>query len=57
LMHRFLKRYRGQCPFFRAVTGFRFIRLVDYFQFDVDGVLVGHVAKPFRRGVASIEFQ
>jgi hypothetical protein len=38
------------------VTGFRFVRLIDYFQFGADGVLVGQVDKPFRRGVASISF-
>lgn len=56
LMHRYLRKYNDACPFFGMVTGFRFVRLIDYFQFGADGVLVGQVDKPFRRGVASISF-
>jgi len=54
LMQDYLIKFRGACPFFGKVTGFRFVRLIDYYQFDSECVLVGHVDKPFRRGVASV---
>jgi hypothetical protein len=54
LMQVYLDKYHGTCPFFGAVTAFRFVRLIDYFQFDKGGVLVRYIDKPFRRGVASV---
>jgi len=50
LMRAYLKAYKGQCPFFGAVTGFKFCRCLDYFQFDKDGNFVEHVERPYRRG-------
>ena len=50
LMRAYLEKYNGFCPFFGKVTGFRYVRCLDYFRFDKDGQFVGHVEKPFRRG-------
>ena len=55
LMRAYLLKYDGQCPFFGAVTGFKLVRLRDYFQFDGQGVLLKHVEKQFRRGQVSVE--
>jgi hypothetical protein len=55
LMRWYLRKYRGQCPFFGAVMGFRFVRLVDYFQFDRHGVFLENVQKPFRCGQCSVQ--
>ncbi len=49
-MRGYLKEYEGQGPFFGAVTGFKFCRCLDHFQFDRDGNFVEHVERPFRRG-------
>ena len=57
LMRGYLDKHHGTCPFFGKVTGFRFVRLVDYYQFSADGVLVGLVDKPYRRGVASVSLR
>lgn len=51
LMQEYLRTNDGWCLFFGTVTGFRYVRLLDYFQFDKEGRFVGHVAKPFRRGI------
>lgn len=40
LMRTYLREYNGACPFFGKVTGFRYVRCFDYFQFDKDGTLV-----------------
>jgi hypothetical protein len=50
LMLAYRRRYDGQAPFFGRLTGFKFVRCLDYFQFDEQGRLVEHVEKPFRRG-------
>jgi hypothetical protein len=34
LMRGYLMDYGGSCPFFGKATGFRFARLLDYFQFE-----------------------
>jgi hypothetical protein len=49
LMREYLQEYKGQCPFFGKVTGFRFVRCLDYFRFDPDGRFLERVDKPFRR--------
>jgi hypothetical protein len=56
LMLAYRRRYDGQVPFFGKLTGFKFVRCLDYFQFDEEGRLVEHVEKPFRRGTCSIQF-
>ncbi len=56
LMMAYRRRYNGACPFFGKLTGFKFVRCLDYFQFDEQGRLVEHVEKPFRRGQCSIQF-
>jgi hypothetical protein len=53
-MHLYKQQNRGNVPFFGTMTGFRFVRLVDYFQFDADGNLVELVDKPFRLGSCSV---
>lgn len=50
LMQGYLKEHNGHCPFFGQATGFRFVRLTDFFQFDKDGAFIGHVDKPYRCG-------
>jgi hypothetical protein len=57
LMRRYLKEYGGSCPFFGTVTGFRFVRPLDYFQFDKEGRLIELVNKPFRRGHCSVSIR
>ena len=57
LMHVYLKEYRGACPFFGKVTGFTFVRVADYFQFDQGGNFIEHVERPFRRGVVIVELR
>jgi hypothetical protein len=57
LMRGYLKEYEGSCPFFGKVTGFRFVRLLDYFQFDKEGRLIERVNKPFRRGQCSVSIR
>lgn len=54
LMRGYLKEYRGSCPFFGKVTGFRFVRLLDYLQFDKEGQFIELVNKPFRRAHCSV---
>ena len=49
-MHAYLKECRGACPFFGKVTGFKFVRCLEYYQFDRNGQLIERVQKPFRRG-------
>jgi hypothetical protein len=57
LMAAYVKEYGGACPFFGKLTGFRFVRLLDYFQFDQGGHFVGRVAKPYRAGFASVSLR
>jgi hypothetical protein len=57
LMHRYLHKYNGACPFFGKVIGFKFVRLLDYYQFDADTPLLGHVEEPFRTGYAEISLR
>ena len=57
LMRAYLEKYRGLNPFFGAVTGFKFCRCLDYFQFDREGRLVEHVHEPFRRGSCSVSLR
>lgn len=56
LMLAYRRRYDGQVPFFGQLTGFKFVRLLEHFQFDAEGRLLEHVEKPLRRGTCSIQF-
>ena len=53
LMAEYRRLYNGCCPFFGKLVGFKFVRLVDHFQFDGEGQFVEHVAKPYRQGQAA----
>jgi hypothetical protein len=57
LMVAYNRRYDGCCPFFGQLTGFKFVRCLDYFQFDEQGRLVEHVEKPFRRGTCFVRLR
>lgn len=52
LMQVYLRKFNGVCPFFGRVMKFLFVRLLDHFEYDNHGVLIGQVDKPFRRGYA-----
>jgi hypothetical protein len=54
LMLAYIRRYNGVCPFFGKLTGFKFVRLLDHFRFDKDGLFIEQVNKPFRRGRVDI---
>ena len=55
LMCSYRTRHNGQVPFFGNLTGFKFVRLLDYFQFDEEGRLKEHLSKPFRRGIGYVQ--
>lgn len=57
LMIAYKRRYQNAVPFFGTLVGFKYARLLDYFQFDADGRLVEHVQKPFRQGECWVEFR
>jgi hypothetical protein len=57
LMRGYLKEYDGQVPFFGEVTGFKYVRCLDYFQFDKDARFIQHVVRPFRRSPCSVSFR
>lgn len=57
LMADYRQQYKGACPFFGKLVGFKFVRLSDYFQFDADGQLLEHVEKEFRYGEARVELR
>ena len=46
--------YKGACPFFGKLTGFKFVRLVEYLQFDEYGKLMKRVDQPFRTGYVEV---
>jgi hypothetical protein len=56
LMRAYLNEFHGHCPFFGRVRGFKYVRLIDYFQFNQEGVLIGQVHEPFRRGHVEVSF-
>jgi hypothetical protein len=56
-MMEYKKRYRGAVPFFGKLVGFKYVRLLDYFEFDPDGHLVEHVNRPFRHGDAWVSLR
>jgi hypothetical protein len=57
LMAAYRRRYNGDCPFFRKLTGFKFVRLLDHFRFDKDGKFIEQVNKPFRRGSVEVSLR
>jgi hypothetical protein len=57
LMAEYKQEHNGACPFFGKLVGFKFVRLSDYFQFDADGQLLGHVEEQFRHGEAWVELR
>lgn len=57
LMRAYRRRYNGACPFFGKLTGFKFVRLLDHFQFDKDGQFTERVEKPFRRGTCFVRLR
>ena len=57
LMDGYLRKYNGACPFFGKVTAFKFVRLLDYYQFDADTRLLEHVEEPFRTGYAEVSLR
>jgi hypothetical protein len=57
LMNVYVKEHSGQCPFFGTLTGFRYVREYDYYEFDKDGNLVAHVDKPFCQGEVSVSIE
>jgi len=50
-------KYRGQVPFFGDLVGFKFVRLLDYLQFDADGRFVEQVNRPFRSSPCSVRLK
>jgi hypothetical protein len=54
LMAGYRRRYNGDCPFFCKLTGFKFVKLLDYYQFDRDGVFIEHVERPYRTGYVEV---
>lgn len=57
LMKAYRRRYGGQVPFFGDLTGFRFVRCLDYYQFDRDAAFVEHVERPFRTGYVEVSLR
>lgn len=57
LMRAYRQRYDGDCPFFGKLTGFKFVRLLDYFQFDRDGMFIEHIEKPFRTSYVEVSLR
>jgi hypothetical protein len=57
LMAAYRRKYNGAVPFFGKLTGFKFVRLLDYYQFDPDGILIDHVETPFRTGYVEVSLR
>ncbi len=53
----YLKEHGGHAPFFGAVTGFVYVRELDYYEMDQNGLLVGHIDKVFSRGSVSVSIE
>ena len=49
LMREYLAKYRGDCPFFGRVRGFRLVRREDSLRFSADGEFIERVDGSFRR--------
>jgi hypothetical protein len=57
LMRAYKRRNNGACPFFGRLVGFKLVRVVDYFQFDPDGMLIERIETPFRTGCVEVSFR
>ena len=57
LMEAYRQKFDEAVPFFGKLTGFRFVRLLDQYRFDVEGNLIEHVEKPFRPGPCWVELR
>jgi hypothetical protein len=57
LMLNYRQRYNTAVPFFGRLKGFKYLRCMDYFQFDAEGRLVEHVERPFRLGGCWVELR
>jgi hypothetical protein len=55
LMEAYRRQHNGAVPFFGKLTGFKFVRLLDYFRFDAEGNFVEHVDRPFRCSPCSVQ--
>jgi hypothetical protein len=55
LMHAYLETYRGQCPFFGRVRGFRLVRREDSLRFTTDGEFIERIERPFHRPHAELK--
>jgi hypothetical protein len=54
LMRTYRIQHDGHVPFFGELTGFKFVRVLDHFQFDKSGVFMGRVDEPFRKGFVEV---
>ena len=54
LMAVYRKKHKRQVPFFGDLVGFKYVRLLDYLQFDADGRFVEQVNRPFRSAPCSV---
>lgn len=54
LMLAYREKNNGICPFFRQITGFRLVLLMDYYRFDRNAVLTERVAEPFRTAMCYV---
>jgi hypothetical protein len=57
LMMNYKEQYGGAVPFFGKLAGFKFVRVLDHFQFDAECRLAAHVDKPFRHGDACVHLR
>ncbi len=55
LMRAYLETYRGECPFFGRVRGFRLVRREDSLRFSTDGEFIERIEGPFRRPHAELK--
>ncbi len=57
LMLDYKRKFNGHVPFFGRLIGFKYVRLIDFFQFDAEGRLLAHLEKPFRHGECRVELR
>jgi hypothetical protein len=54
LMDEYRRRFNGACPFFGKLTGFKFVRYFEFFQFDAHGKFVERIEEQFRLGCVEV---
>jgi hypothetical protein len=54
LMRAYLDKYKGQCPFFGRVRGFRLVRMEDSLRFSPDGKFIEPVVGPYHSPCAEL---